>query len=405
MMLPLILSASCLAFQGPYSTPMLAPQPVRLELTPALDGTISKEEWDPFGPQTFLQWEPGKLYIGSQAAAGKDLVLSIDGKGDGWLVGRDNLEFRVSVKDGKAIVTVRELDATVVSAPVWRERKDLEAASTAVAGTQGDQTTIEAVFDDAGLGVLPRKPQTMMLRLDSVDSTADSAPYIPRTCMAVRFDDHRSVALPRGMDSGVEARFRSVIPGENLSLRMTFHGSNALGVKTIELRTLGQAENSANRMSLLFPNFDNKGRAFVDYPTKIDPTATLGYRIVSGALTFKDGAPASIEASYRIAPLMDFSLIKTEFDRLPEDNVIRIYYVLEVYTHLPSEGLVRVEPPAGWQIVKGDGQKFKLLGFQTAEAHQVALHLPADAHGTFPIKFSGQTKDRTVTQTCYLTIR
>jgi len=393
------------ALQNPYSTPLEVPEPIRLEMTPTLDGKIDKEEWDPFGPQTYLQWSPGKIYAAAEMPAGKDLVISIDGKGDGWLVGRDNIEFRVSMKDGKPVVTARELDATAVRAPIWRDRHDLEAASMAVASVAGDQTTVEAVFDDAGMKVLPSKPGKLMMRLDIVDSTADSAPYIPRTCAAVEFTDFRATALPRGMTSEVEAKTRAVVPGENLALRFDFHGSNALGVKTIDLRTLGEAEDSANRLSIVFPSFDTKGRAFVDYRSKIDPAAANGYRVVRGTLTFADGAPGIVEASYRIAPEMDFILLRTSFDRLPDNNVLHLRYVLQLLTGKPTDGMIHIELPAGWQVTKGDGDKFRLLGGQSAEEREFQLRVPADAHGTFPIKFTGQTKDRTATTTCYLTIQ
>ncbi|HVT12634.1 MAG TPA: hypothetical protein VHE55_10225 [Fimbriimonadaceae bacterium] len=404
MLLPFLLAAAGAIHQDQFSQPMTVVQPVRLELTPTLDGTINKEEWDPFGEQTYLQWEPGRIYVAGQMPAGKDLVLSIDGKGDGWLVGRDNVEFRVTVKDGKATVTARELDATAVNAPVWRDRTDLATASEAVASTTGDVTTVEAMFDDAGLNVLPRKPKDMKLRLDITDS-GDVQPYLPRFCSEVRFDDHRSTALPRGMDSGIQAKSRAVIPGESVFLRLTFHGTNAMGAKTIDLRSLGAAEDASNRLSVIFPSFDNKGRAFVDYQSKIDPTAAIGYRVVHGTISFKDGPEASVEGSYRIAPYMDFTLSRTEFDRLPDDNVLRIPYVLQLYTRQGVDGIVRISAPAGWEVTRGDGDKFRLLGNQSADGRRFELKVPADAHGTFPIKFTGQTKDRTVNQVCYVTIR
>lgn len=405
MMLPFLLAAAGALVQDQFSQPLSVVQPVRLEQTPILDGTIGKEEWDAFGNQTYLSWEPGKINVAGQMPAGKDLVLSIDGKGDGWLVGRDNIEFRVSVKDGKPMITVRELDATAVKAPVWRDRNDLATASQAMMSAAGDLTSIEAVFDDAGLQVLPRKNGPISLRLDIVDSSADSAAYLPRACTTVRFDDHRSTALPHGMDAGVEAKTRAAIPGESLMLRLIFHGTNTMGAKSIDLRSLGAAEDDANRMSIIFPSFDNKGRAFVDYRSKIDASAELGYRVVRGTISFKDGPEAIVEGSYRIAPYMDFTLGRTNFDRLPDDNVLRIPYVLQLYTHQGADGIVRIEAPAGWQVTKGDGDKFRLLGNQSADGRRFEVKAPADAHGTFPIKFTGQTKGRTVTQTCYVTIR
>jgi hypothetical protein len=222
MMLSLLLVAAGVGSSDSYLQSLDVPQPIRLELTPTLDGVIAPEEWDPFSSQTYMQWEPGKVYIAGQMPAGKDLVLSIDRKGDGWLVGRDNIEFRVSQKDGKAVVTVRELDATAVRQPIWRERHDLEVASEAVIG-EGGGTSFEAVFDDAGLGLLPRKPRDEMLRLDIIDSLEDVTTYQPRVCTPIRFDDRRTAALPTEMVFGTQVPTRSVFPGESIWMRLNFN--------------------------------------------------------------------------------------------------------------------------------------------------------------------------------------
>lgn len=401
MMLPLILAAAGAFQQGQMQTEWVA-QPVRLQLTPTIDGKIDKDEWDPYAPSTYLEWEPGKIYVAANLPPGKFLVLSMDADKNGWFHGRDNYEFRIEVKEGKASITARELDATAVREPVWRPRPDLEAASRALAGPNGD---VEAVLDDAGLGLFPRAPKTVWVRLDMLQGTPGNYDRDSRWFTNIYFDDHRAAALPKGMDSGVEARSRAVVPGESVALRMTFHGNEKLGAKSIELRTLGEAENSANRMSIPFPGFDDKGRAFVDYRSRIDPDASMGYRVVRGTVTFKDGPAGVVEASYRIAPLMGFTLLRPEFARLPDDNVLRVRYLLQLFTRQAADGSVRISAPAGWQVLKGDGQKFRLLGNQSAEERSFEIKAPNDAHGTFPVKFTGQTKDRTVEQVCYITIR
>jgi hypothetical protein len=404
MMLTMLLVAAGVISPESFSQSMEVAQPIRLQLTPVLDGNMAAEEWDPFTSQTFLQWEPGRLYVAGQLPVGKDLVLSVDRKGDGWLVGRDNLEFRVTQKDGKAVVRVRELDATAIRQPIWRDRHDLETASEAVIGA-GDGTTCEAVFDDAGLGILPRKPRNEMIRLDVVDSAEEIAAYQPRVCESIRFDDRRTAALPREMVFGAQAPTRAVFPGESFWMRLNFNGSEKFGVKAIDMRSLGDAELTSNKMSLVFPSFDNKGRAFVDYSSKVEDSATVGFKILRGTLSFKDGPSGLVETSYRVAPLLGFSLQKSEFDKLPENNTLRLPYVVQLFTRKAVAGLVRISLPEGWQIAKGDAAKFDLLGNQSAELRHLEVRAPADAHGTFPIRFTAETKDRTLSQTCYVTIR
>src|SRR5579864_6002575 len=62
MMLPLLLAAAGFDNQGQYSQTLAVPQQIRMELTPPLDGTIKKDEWDPFSPHNSLKWEPGRIY-------------------------------------------------------------------------------------------------------------------------------------------------------------------------------------------------------------------------------------------------------------------------------------------------------------------------------------------------------
>lgn len=401
MNVPLLLAAAGALFEGPFSQPIEIAQPIRLQMTPTIDGTIGVDEWDPLSADTYLQWEPGRIYVAGKVPEGKDLVLSIDGKGDGWLVGRDNIEYRISNRDGKATVTTRELDATAIRQPIWRNRDDFNIASEAVA--VGD--TVEAVCGDAGLGFLPTKSGKVMLRVDVVDSQSSQEPYIPRACTSVNFGDYRGMALPAAMESAVQSRSRSVIPGEEIWMRLNFKGNEDLGVKAVEMKSIGPAEPYANRMAVVFPNFDPKGRAFVDYSSKVDVAASLGYRVMRARLSFENGPDATVEVSYRIAPLMGFRLDKTEFDRLPDTNRIRLKYMLQMYTKQPADGIVRIEPPQGWQVVVGNGSKFSLLGNQSADVRNIELVVPADAHGTFPLRFTGETKTASATQVCWLTIR
>jgi hypothetical protein len=171
------------------------------------------------------------------------------------------------------------------------------------------------------------------------------------------------------------------------------------------MRSLGDAEKTSNKLSVIFPSFDKKGRAFVDYASKVEESAPLGYKILRGTLSFKDGPTGIVETSFRIAPLLDFTLQKTNFDLLPENNTLRIPYVLQLFTKKAVKGLIRISPPQGWEVVKGDAANFDLLGNQNADGRQMELKVPADAHGTFPIQFTAETKDKTIKQVCYVTIR
>lgn len=401
-MIPLLLLAVAGVPQD-FAKPMDVVQPLRIELTPTLDGKIEPEEWDPLTPGTYLQWEPGTLYVAGSAPVGKDLVLSLDASGDGWLVGDDNYEFRISFTDGKANLSIRQLDATAVKQPVWRERKDFEMASSAVATADGDLISMEGAFADAGLGLLPLNPQTMRLRVDLVDAGPVET-YLPRLCQELSLVDFRPVGLPRDMRAGVGAGTRAVVPGEDIKLRLTFNGTDAMGAKSVQMRTLGPAGAQTNRMSLMFPKFDRKGRAFIDYATPIDPGATAGWRVMRATIDFADGPTGLVETSYWIAPFFHFTIPEASTRVSLRKGVLRVAYVFELDSMRSSKGTIRIEPPAGWKVTRGDGDGFASVGGQTRHLRVVEFKVPEGTHGTFPIRFTGETADRKTTQTCYFTI-
>jgi hypothetical protein len=78
---------------------------------------------------------------------------------------------------------------------------------------------------------------------------------------------------------------------------------------------------------------------------------------------------------------------------------------MQMYTKYAADGIVRISAPEGWQVAVGDGSKFSVLGNQSADGRHLELIVPADAHGTFPIRFTGETKNASASQICWLTIR
>ena len=77
-----------------------------------------------------------------------------------------------------------------------------------------------------------------------------------------------------------------------------------------------------------FPPFDDKGRAFVDYSTKLDPSVETGYRVLRGTLNSPDGTSGIIQASFRIAPILDFDIVQRNLKVDIHDRSIKMAYYL-----------------------------------------------------------------------------
>ena len=259
----------------PFSAPFEVFEKQRIAATPKIDGKIEEEEWDPLGSAgagtSFFQWEPYKLHFAAVVPAFSDLLASFDLKSNGWLIGKDNLQIRVSTGSGAPVVTAAILDATQVAGPTWVPVEGIGAAATAAMRTENGLTTIEVTVTDPGIGMFPSKPlETLALRMDAPPSAmASFEPFLPRSVSPATMALERSAALPTGLKFSTEGAGKPVGPDEWMNLRLTFNGNNQMNLSQLVMRCEGLAKEGTNRMSVPFPKFDNKGRAFVDYATTV----------------------------------------------------------------------------------------------------------------------------------------
>lgn len=376
----------------------------RLELTPRLDGRIEDEEWDPLGTsgdvKTYLQWEPGAIHVAAAAALGKDLLVSIDPGADGWLVGATNLEARIGQREGKPFVKLRILDATNVAGPAYREIPNLEAASGVAIGADG---TIEATIADPGLGLLPTKEGKLAIRVDVVPSDAPSpAPNEPRTLVPLNLADWRASALPSGLKPKVDFNDIATVPGEGTTIRFGFSGPAM--PKRIAIRSEGLAREATSATELPFPAAGKKG-ASVDYRTGVQPEATIGYRIARATVTGADGVPGLVQASYRIAPLVDVSLNDPHLKPSDTDRSIRVGYLATGNSHGRLSGRTSISVPGGFRVLNGDDvQKLTLFEPRRGLPKSFGLFIPAKSLGTVPVHFAMEINGKKFDVVRYLTI-
>jgi len=399
--------------QVPFSQPQGVTEPSRLALTPTLDGVISPDEWDSFAKtadgETYMQWEPGKLYVAAKMPEGRDLLVSIDAKQDGWLVGKDNLEFRLRAVDGKVVVMARRLDATNVAGPKWIDLPGFALSSKGAVKSDGTNETLEAAIIDPGVDALNiEEGQRMMMRLDIVPQTSQQLePFYPRVGTSVKMAMQRASALPVGLKWDIENGGRSVTPGNSTKIRFTFNAGTKddPGIKKIDIKPLGEIADRATSIGIPFPAFDKKGRAFVDYETKTDKATPTGYHLLASTLTTADGAPAMIQASFRVAPLVDFDLANGEIRAKDAPQTIKIPFFIRSNSTRRLDGFCNVDAPEGWDILKGDDKSFIIYNSRAGIRRVITVTIPAKASGTFPLRFKGQIGNRSFEETQWLTVR
>ncbi|MCX7799267.1 MAG: hypothetical protein N2109_02880 [Fimbriimonadales bacterium] len=395
-----------------FHVPVVPAFESRLALSPSLDGQIQPEEWEEFSAdervQSWFQWEPSKLHAAAKLPVGSDLLLSLDLRADGWLVGSDNLEVRVSWDGAGARARLRRLDATPPEGPEWLEAGELLPCLAVAASGDSSHWTVELTLDDWGLGELPaRDGGRLGLRFDAGSrSQGDYAPYLPRLVAPVRLALQRASFAPEGFRFKPEFRGRSVVPGQSLPIRFTFEGSDDAGVARAEMRTEGLGEEDATLQAQPFPGFDRKGRAFVDYPMRVSPSAKLGYRVARCTLVRKSGDPIVCQASYQIAPIVTFDAVLPKALVSPQ-NPTKIKLPVYLRSHVMGrvDGVFDAVLPAGWEAGAGLGKRFIIPNARGSVRRVFDLTVPAGVRGVFPIRLKAEfDRGVSVEQTVWMSV-
>ncbi len=397
------------AVERPFSGPFEVAEPNRLALTPTLDGRIDEEEWDVLATGAdwlgAFQWEPRKVHIGGKIPLGKDLVVSLDQKSNGWLVGKDNLEVRFTLAvDGKVSITARYLDGTSKDGPRFVPAPGFEMAANAVGIAGTDNWVLEATLEDPNVGFLPTLEDKISVRYDILaKETAVDEAFLPRALAGVKLVQHRSVALPVGLKFKPEPQGRMPLPGEPTKIRLTFEGTDALGVKDLSTRAEGPLKDQMAKFTVPFPSFDKKGRAFIDYSTPVAKDATIGFRVLRGTLGLKDGPPAQIQTSLRIPPLVEFEVppLPVPDKKRPQTKRIPIY--IQSFSTGRVDGEVSLKIPETWQFTDDNDKSFIIYNSRGRIRKVFEVLLPVDLKGTFPLDLTAKVGKQVITQKIWLT--
>ncbi len=393
---------------------MTAPSVVevsRLRVTPKIDGKIEAEEWDSFtttaATQTYFEWEPAQLHFAATVANGQDLVVSLDLKHDGWLVGKDNIELRVSLTDGKPSAVARLLDATNVTGPTWRDLPELDLALKVAATSDAGTTTYEVSVTDPGTDLIAASEnQKIGVRMDSVPTEVPALPAVmPRSLAVVALVNSRAAALPLGLKWNTEFGDIPIVPGESGRVRLTFKGKNDLKITRLEMRSEGFGRDATNLFALPFPSFDTKGRAYIDYSTRIAPDSLLGYRILRGTLTTADGVPSVLQTSYRIAPIVDVDVVHTAIPVSSTDRGYKLPFYITANSRSRVSGTVTIKMPEGFRVLNDSTKTFSIFGVRGKTRQIFEIYIPAGKSGTYAADFTLTVKDQILKQSVLFTIR
>lgn len=410
-MAPSLLAGILLAQTNPLLVPQSVPDPLRLALTPVMDGVVSDQEWDHFsdtehGP-IFLQWEPGKIYWAAKPQPGHDVILSIDLNGDGWLVGNDNYEVRTSISGDLASTAIRQLDATDRNGPVWiAPRLSAEAIKTAVKPST-NYWNLEGAFHADGLAEI-KEDSRVGVRVDIVPAGTDAGPaYLPRNLAFARFRFDKSSNLFGGLVWRPSIKNRNVARFDPLKFRFNFTVEpDCPPLQQIDVVGEGYARDAINQMTKPFPEPDRRGNASVDYQSDIQADATGGYRVLRATLLAADGRMAVIRTSFRIADLLDF-----EWDLPRQIRYSDQSQVIKTVVNLRSQGTGRIDGqfdyvlPEQWSARRGQSEGFLIYYPRGTAKITVEFMIPGGTSGTFPVTLKAKIGETELSRTMMLTVK
>lgn len=416
-MIPLFLSGLALASPQASGEPlMLRPQPVvdslRIAITPLLDGVVTEQEWDLLaesdqGP-VFFQWEPGKLHWAAKPKPGNDVVLSLDLKGDGWLVGNDNLEIRTRLVGETLETTIRQLDATDRNGPQWLDPRLVP--NSVVTRARGSATfwNLEGSITPVEIAPEPALDQRVGVRVDIVPTGADTGPaFMPRNLALLRLRFDKSRNLFSGLTWRPEVRSRSVARLDPLRFRINFtRDEEGPAVQTVDIVGEGYARDVVNQATVPFPQLDRRGRGFVDYASDIKPDALAGYRVLRATLLAADGRIATIRTSFRVSELVEIEPRLPRF--LPYSEQAQ---TLRADVNLRSQALGRIEGrfdyilPETWTPRRGQSSDFLIFHSRGSSRQVIEFTIPPAVTGPFPVVLNVKIGDREVQKIHYIVIR
>lgn len=381
--------------------------PIRLALTPQINDTLVEDQWLPYHAdgRTFLQWEPGALHFAARLAEGEDLVLSLDGEADGWLVGSLNFEFRFRLEGNQVRYGVRRLRADNPNAPSWETvpflAEELDYAVSPTASGWAIQATLRPIrlpvdFSERGrVGV----------RMDRIPSDVNlDVPFAPRAVTFVNLSMDASAGIPEFLQWNPVFRLRSMAPGDNIHIRHEFtRTSDQVGLVNAIIGGKERLEPFVAARQDPVPPFGANNRAALDYRSLLGAGAPRGYRVITTEINTPLGEQFTLMNSFRVTHLAE-PVVSWERDLSPSDEPRVVRGTLELQSQVGGrlQGTVRYVPPSGWGVERGQDSRFSIFHGRTSQRLRFELIAPAGSEGVFPIQIEVTIGDVQYTETVML---
>ncbi len=304
--------------------PIVKSEAQRLRRTPTIDGVFSQGEWDSFytvsdGPITgtvYCNWDDNFLYLATRTDRPATLVFDVDGGGDGWLRGADNLEIVIGSVGGVTppSISARVLDAAnSKDAPAWLE-KNIDVKSISFAGkvVNGEQFVEVAIPKSLGSLVL-RAGVTLGLRAEFLPAGATytpTQPYEPHLLLDATLVDSRAQPAV-GINPKLVLSASRCVAGQKLFATFELYNQTDVNVPLKSLTWAGQGS-SASAVNMLrevtiapIPPFR---RVKYGYKTVLPADLSVGSYTLTATAETADGKQIQSTAAFSVVEPLQVQL-------------------------------------------------------------------------------------------------
>ena len=356
----------------------------------------------------YFDWDDDYLYVAAESAAPSEAQFDIDGKGDGWFRGVDNLRIAVTPsaqEGGVPQVTVQRWDTVQnKDKPVWAASPIPVNALKVVSGrtANGSFATLLALPRTETIGLARKSGSEFGLRVEFGLTSANpdgAALYTPRPLLHLRLQDAID-ARGSGLTVQVKAEPGRIVPGEGIRAALEVKNDGVAPVKVARLFLRGSQTTQPLLDAATFTGMTIKPGEKVrrSFYSVVSGLAGLGAMVLTGGAETEGGAALAALASFdRVEPYG----VSLSLDPRPvitgagEQRTALV--TAHGQGHRRIKGAVTMDLPAGWTVDKGDLRRELVLSFD-GEARPVyfKVQVPSAAvPGVYPIHATLQIAGKT----------